>query len=201
MTRRTETIRPDYFEGLYAADPDPWRFATSDYEQGKYAATIAALPQRRFGAALEVGCSIGVLTRQLATRCDDLLALDVAEAALAQARARCGPEQCPGVRFERRVVPDEWPDGRFDLIMFSEVLYYLDAAGIRATAAKAMAALNPGGSIVLVHYLGGTDYPSTGDEAAAWFIEACGLTPAFAAREPLYRLDRLDRPADAAPRA
>ena len=187
MTRRTETIRPDYFDGLYAADPDPWRFATSDYEREKYAATLAALPPRRFAAALEVGCSIGVLTQQLAARCDRLLALDVAEAALAQAR-----ERCPTVTFERRSVPDEWPPGRFDLIVFSEVLYYLDAAGIRATAARAMQAINPDGCILMVHYLGGTDYPSTGDEAAEGFMAASGLSPALQVREPLYRIDRLD---------
>ncbi len=193
MTRRTETIRPDYFEGLYAADPDPWKFATSDYERDKYAATLAALPDRRFASALEVGCSIGVLTGQLAGRCDNLLALDVAEGALEQARARN-----PGVQFERRAVPDEWPPGRFDLIMFSEVLYYLDAAAIRATAAKAMAAIKPGGCFLLVHYLGGTDYPSTGDEAATGFIEAAGLSPTVQVRETLYRIDRLEAPPDGA---
>ena len=189
MTRRTETIRPDYFDTLYAADPDPWRFASSDYERDKYAATLAALPERRFADALEVGCSIGVLTRQLAARCDALLALDVAEAALAQARARC-----PSVRFERRVIPGEWPPGPFDLIMLSEVLYYLDAAAIRVAAGRAMASLRPGGCILMVHFLGGTDYPSTGDEAADGFTAATGLTPALQVREPLYRIDRLDRP-------
>ncbi len=195
MTRRTETIRPDYFESLYTANPDPWRFASSDYERGKYAATLAALPDRRFASALEVGCSIGVLTQQLAMRCDSLLALDVAEAALVQARARC-----PTVRFERRAVPDEWPPGHFDLIMFSEVLYYLDSAAIRTTADRAMAALQPGGSILLVHYLGGTDYPRTGDEAAEEFAAATGFSPALQVREPLYRIDRLDRaPSSAAP--
>jgi 2-polyprenyl-3-methyl-5-hydroxy-6-metoxy-1,4-benzoquinol methylase len=195
MTRRTETIRPDYFESLYTTDPDPWRFATSDYERDKYAATLAALPDRRFGSALEVGCSIGVLTQLLARRCDTLLALDVAETALAQARARC-----PGVRFERRAVPDAWPPGCFDLIVFSEVLYYLDSAAIRTTAERAMSALLPGGSILMVHFLGGTDYPRTGDEAAAEFMAATGLSPALQVRKPLYRIDRLDgAPSAAAP--
>ena len=187
MSRRRETIPPGYFEALYAADPDPWRFATSDYERNKYAATLAALPTARFAAGLEVGCSIGVLTRQLAPRCGSLLSLDVAEGALAQARARC-----PGVRFERRVVPDEWPPGRFELIVFSEVLYYLDAAALQATAARAMSAIEPGGTMLLVHYLGGTDYPLTGDQAADGFIAATGLAPAYQRREPLYRIDRLD---------
>ena len=193
MSRRRETIPPGYFEALYAADPDPWRFATSDYERDKYAATLQALPAKRFAAGLEVGCSIGVLTRQLAARCGSLLSLDVAEAALAQARAHC-----PGVRFERRVVPDEWPPGRFDLMVFSEVLYYLDAKALQATAGRAMSAIEPGGTMLLVHYLGGTDYPLTGDEAANGFIAATGLTPAYQRREPLYRIDRLNLP-DAGP--
>ena len=191
MTRRTETIRTEYFDALYAADPDPWRFATSDYERDKYTATLAALPAGRFASALEVGCSIGVLTRQLAERCDNLLALDVAEQPLVQARARC-----PGVAFERRAVPGEWPPGRFDLIVLSEVLYYLEAAAIRLTAIKAMTSLRPGGCILLVHYLGGTDYPTTGDAAPEIFSVAAGLTPALQRREPLYRIDRLDRPTD-----
>ncbi len=187
MSRRTQTIEPAYFEGLYGADPDPWRFATSAYERGKYAATLAALPPRRFAAGLEVGCSIGILTAQLAARCDSLLALDVAEAALAQARARC-----PGVRFEQRAVPGGWPPGQYDLIVFSEVLYYLDEAANRETARRAAAALRPGGTVLLVHWLGETDYPATGDEAAEWFIAASGLRPDLQAREPEYRIDRLE---------
>ena len=190
MSRRTGSIEPGYFDALYSADPDPWRFATSEYERDKYAATLAALPPRRFTAGLEVGCSIGVLTRQLADRCDTLLALDVAETALALARTRC-----PGVRFERRVVPTDWPPGEFDLILFSEMLYYLDAAGIREAASRSMSCLRPGGSVLMVHFLGETDYPSTGDEAASDFIKAAGLHPAFQLRTPEYRIDRLDRPA------
>lgn len=195
MSRRTQSIEPGYFEALYAADPDPWRFATSEYEREKYASTIAALPDRRFESGLEVGCSIGILTRRLSERCDDLLALDVAEAALAKAR-----EHCPGVRFERRAIPAEWPGGTFDLIVFSEVLYYLDASGIVATAGLAVPALRPGGSILMVHYLGETDYPSSGDEAAKGFMAAAGLATALQIRRNGYRIDRLDHPRDGSPR-
>ncbi len=188
MSRRTATIPADYFDSLYAGDPDPWRFATSPYEAEKYAATIAALPARRFTAGLEVGCSIGVLTRQLTPFCDTLLALDGAEAALQQAKARC-----TGVTFRRCMIPGEWPAGEFDLIVFSEVLYYLDALDIGRTATLAMQALKPGGSMLLVHYLGLTDYPTTGDDAANSFIAATKLVPALQLRQPGYRIDRLDR--------
>jgi cyclopropane fatty-acyl-phospholipid synthase-like methyltransferase len=189
MTRRTETIAPGYFEALYLADPDPWRFATSAYEQEKYAASLAALPPRRFSTALEVGCSIGIFTRQLSARCDHLLALDVSDSALAQARRTCAGLP---VTFENRRIPGEWPAGTFDLIVLSEVLYYLAAEDVRRTAALAVAALNRPGMILLVHYLGGTDYPLTGDEAAHIFATASGLRTGFAASAPLYRIDMLE---------
>ena len=83
------SVPPDYFRAMYAADPDPWRFASSDYERDKYAATLAAIGDAHVASALEIGCSIGIFTRALAPRCAALLAVDVAGAALAQARRRC----------------------------------------------------------------------------------------------------------------
>ena len=92
-----------YFERLYERDPDPWNFATSPYEQGKYRETLAILGDRHFSRALEVGCSIGILTSLLAERCDELLAVDINGRALAAARDRCAANN--NVRFERRAIP------------------------------------------------------------------------------------------------
>ncbi|WP_336492321.1 class I SAM-dependent methyltransferase [Methylobacterium nigriterrae] len=89
MTRHTTSLPPSYFDERYARNPDPWEFATSAYERTKYAVTLNALPQVRYDSALEVGCSIGVLTKALAARCNTVVGLDVAEAALTQARERC----------------------------------------------------------------------------------------------------------------
>eukprot|EP01037_Dinobryon_pediforme_P001478 gene1476-1499_t len=61
-------IDREHFEKLYAANPDPWNFNTSEYEAAKYAATLEALPRPRFHHGLEVGCSFGVLSRALAQR-------------------------------------------------------------------------------------------------------------------------------------
>lgn len=184
---------PDYFERLYADNPDPWDFATSDYEHRKYAATLAALGDAgtRFRRAFEVGCSIGVLTRQLAARCDALLGVDVADRALDAARARC--DDLPGVRLERMVVPDEWPDGRFDLILFSEVLYYLGLDGITQAAERTLASLDPGGTVLLCNWHGPTDGACPGDEAAERFIRTCAptLSPVLHQRAEKYRLDLL----------
>lgn len=188
MSRRTNSIDRAWFDALYAGDADPWRFASSPYEREKYAASLAALPDRRFPAALEVGCSIGIFTRQLATRCDRLLSIDVAEAALAQARMNC---RAPHVTFANAAVPGEWPDGQFDLIVFSEVLYYLDRADIARAAACASDALRQAGAILMVHYLGATDYPVSGDTAADWFIANVAIPVSHQSRTNDYRIDVL----------
>ncbi len=191
MSRFESSIPTDYFDQLYASDPDPWRFAESAYERDKYAATLAALPRAHFASALEVGCSIGVLTRQLAPRCEALLSLDVAEAALAQAKRRCADRA--GVRFAAMRAPGAWPAGRYDLIMLSEVVYYLDAADVAALAAKVCGSIKPDGDVMLVHWLGQTNYPLSGDEAADTFMAAASgtLRLTHQARSDAFRLDVL----------
>ena len=42
---KSRSLTTDFFEALYQQDPDPWQFATSEYEAQKYAATMAALPR------------------------------------------------------------------------------------------------------------------------------------------------------------
>jgi cyclopropane fatty-acyl-phospholipid synthase-like methyltransferase len=184
--------RPD-FDALYARDPDPWSFATSPYEHAKYTATLTALGGRRFAHGLEIGCSIGVLTQRLAGHCAALLAVDVAEAAVRQARSRCAA--LPQVRFARMEAPEQWPPGRFDLIVLSEVLYFLDAARIARCAERAMAATGPGAVVLLVNWLGENAQPVDGPAAAALFMAACGDRAALRLRTGTadYRIDRLER--------
>ena len=189
--RRTKTLDRDYFKGMYATDPDPWRFASSPYERDKYAATLAALPRPHYASALDIGCSIGVFTHQLCPRCDALIGLDVVPSVLEEARARCA--DCPNARFLLAAVPGDWPDGRFDLIVISEVAYYLDRADLARLVTRVEGALLPQADIVLVHWLGVTHYPLSGDEAAEAFIEGARefATVVKQSRTAEYRLDVL----------
>jgi len=183
---------PAYFERLYAGNPDPWDFETSRYEHEKYEATIAALGGRRFCSALEIGCSIGVFSLRLAAHCDQLLAVDVVESALAQARARCA--SLGHVRFENRNLPQDWPEQRqnYDLIVISEVLYFLNPADIRRLAECCAASLVPGGYALLVNYTEAIDEPCGGSEAADCFFSATNrLTRARQLIRPRYRIDLL----------
>jgi SAM-dependent methyltransferase len=191
MSRRLER---DYFEALYAERDDPWDFETSPYEAAKYDATLDALGTRRFGRALEAGCSIGVLTARLAGRCDALLAVDVSERAVEKARARLAG--LPQVRVERRTLPDDLPAGPFDLIVCSEVLYYWSRALLTATVPALAGALAPGGSLLAVHWRPPTrTYPLLGDEVHDLLAERLArLDHAVSRVEPEYRLDRWDAP-------
>jgi hypothetical protein len=111
MSKPKPTLGREYFEAIYAADPDPWKFATSDYERRKYAVTLSALPRARYTSGLEIGCSIGVLTKILGARCDSVLGVDVAASALSQARQRCA--MLPNVWFAQLAAPGQWPQGHF----------------------------------------------------------------------------------------
>jgi len=195
MTRSPQTLPPDYFTELYATNPDPWDFTTSAYEHAKYDATLAALGRETYPEALEVGCSIGVLTRRLADRCATLLALDVAETALDAARVRCAA--CPHVAFRRAAVPAEWPPGRFDLVVLSEVLYFFTPEDLARIAERLVAALKPGGEVILVHWLGETNFPMSADAAVETLIDLTGgvLEPDRRGRTERYRLDVLRAPA------
>jgi len=185
----------DDFESLYAANPDPWNFATSPYEQRKYADTLTCLKGQTFCAALELGCSIGVMSRALAPLCDQLLAIDASPTALAIARERC--KDLPQIRFAEGLLPVEWPediDTGIDIVLISEILYFMTRKDIETLAQRVTEACLPGALIVLVNWTGITDTPCTGDEAATYFIAACEARHARVIerrRRQHYRLDVL----------
>ena len=189
MSKPRPTLGPEYFDALYTADPDPWKFATSPYERAKYTLTLNATPKPRYRSALEVGCSIGVLTGSLASRCDAVVAIDAAQTALAEARRRCA--DLPNVRFEQMFVPEQWPDGQFELILLSEVIYYLSREDVARLTSRVSRSLSTGGSVILVHWTGPTNYPLSGDEAATLFIERIQPTCVLK-RGDRYRQFRLD---------
>lgn len=138
------------FDQLYAANQDPWNYTSSEYEIQKYAFTLNSLSRDHYSSALEIGCSIGVMTKQLAVRCDRLLSVDYSETALQQARQRCAEET--NVEFAKMRVPADWPTGSFDLIVISEVVYYLSRSDLDALVVRLRQSLAPGGEIILLHH-------------------------------------------------
>jgi SAM-dependent methyltransferase len=187
----TESLPAEYFERLYADAADPWSFASSRYELDKYDDTVSALGPH-YARALEIGCSVGVLTQRLATHCDHLLAVDINERALSAARARCAA--LPGVVFERVAVPREFPDRSFDLVVVSEVGYYWSDADLALARDRIAASLEPGGNLLLVHFLPKVDdYVRDGDAVHRFCLADDRFARVHGHRAERYRLDLLER--------
>jgi len=192
MTRAPHSRERSHFEDIYARAEDPWGFRFSEYERDKYAATVAAMPKPHFQAGLEVGCSIGEFTWLLAKNCNSLLGVDTVAAALEVARARCA--EFPHVHFTQMHVPAQWPKGQFDLIVLSEILYFFAPNDISTIAARVSKSLAPEGTVVLVNWLGHTEDPCTGDEAAEVFLASLpNMQITSQQRRCRYRIDVLTR--------
>lgn len=181
----------EYFVDLYKHHIDPWHFETSPYERAKYAATMRALPRSHYESALEVACSIGVFTNQLARRCNRVLAVDVSEEALTRARRNCTQ---PQVRFERRAMPYDYPAGTFDLTTVCEVGFYLAMDDLLALRSAVIAHSRKNAHIVLVHWTPPVNgHATTAQEVHDVFHAASELRSLHGFSAPTYRLDVLER--------
>jgi hypothetical protein len=180
-----ETLDRGHFDGLYEQSADPYGFTSRWYETRKYALSMAMLPWPRYRRAFEPGCSIGVLSAQLAARCDSLLSCDGSAAAVATARERTA--QFPQVTVEQRLVPGDWPTrgAPYDLIVLSELLYYLSDEDLAWTVGLAVDSLAEGGTLLAVHWRRPVPFhPQTGDGAHAALAARPELTLLADHREP-----------------
>ncbi|MBW4332215.1 nodulation S family protein [Stakelama sp. CBK3Z-3] len=185
-----KSLDADYFDRIFASDDDPWDLASSDYERAKFDRTIAALGDRQYRSAIEVGCAHGVLTQRLFSLCETLIALDISAEALDQARERLGSPR--GLTFQRMAFPREAPGANgFELALLSEVAYYWSVADLGRAAQWLSAHVEPGGHILLVHYIGETDYPQSGDAAVLHLKNALRdvVAEEKSERHVRYRLD------------
>ena len=154
------------FEARYRADPDPWGYTSSRYEREKYAATLEACGPGPFAGALELGASIGVFSAQLASRCQSLVTIDGAPTAVAAARRRLAAAR--NVELVLGSIPGDIPPRSYDLVVASELLYYLSAFDLDRTLSTLKTRLLPGGRLVAVHWRpAGAERPFTAAEVHA----------------------------------
>jgi LmbE family N-acetylglucosaminyl deacetylase len=135
---------------LHREVEEPWGVDTRWYEVRKRALLGALLPSRSFRRGLDVGCSTGATTVDLARRCDELVAIDESPAALSVARRRLGDQ--PHVSVEERRVPDDLPTGPFDLVVVSEVGYFLSPRDLELLVLGVDRLLAEDGVVVLCHW-------------------------------------------------
>ncbi len=180
------------FEARYRADPDPWGYTSSEYERDKYEATLAACGRGPFADALELGASIGAFSELLAPRCERLTTIDAAPTAVAAARRRlAGAPQVDVILGE---IPDAIPVRRFDLVVASEILYYLTGSELTQTMGRLESAMMSGGRLVAVHWRpAGPERPLDAEQVHTALFDQPWLEPLTSGGTDDYRLDVLER--------
>ncbi|MBV7411092.1 SAM-dependent methyltransferase [Maritimibacter sp. DP1N21-5] len=175
----------DHLTALYAGTSDPWNFEHSGYEQAKFAATRAALSRRAYASAFELGCGNGQLARILAPLCSRYAGMDAVGIAISAAR-----RTVPDARFVQGFYPCALPAGDFDLLVLSEILYFLDGRSLR-TLAREIATSWPRAEVLCVTWLGETGHDIQGEEALALFSAALTTHAIMPVTQTEgYRIDR-----------
>ncbi|SAL25287.1 hypothetical protein AWB71_01392 [Caballeronia peredens] len=155
-----------YFDNLYRGSEDPWKIRHRWYEQRKRALTLAALPHEHYARAFEPGCGNGELTALLAPRCGELIAADIAEEAVELTRRRVA--EFANVTVAAMSTPDDWPDGKLDLVLISEIGYYVDEPQLWRIVERIHESLSADGAVVACHWRRPIEgWTQTGDEVHA----------------------------------
>lgn len=200
-----------HFERLFASGADPWRYE-APYERRKYDQTLSLIGNGRFRRSLEAGCAEGHFTVRLAALSDEVIAADVSEIALARVEARCASAGIGNVVTRRLDLSSDILPGDCDLVVCSEVLYYMgDRSALAKVAGRLAAALAPGGVLVMAHAHVLNDSPA--DAGFDWglpygaktigetFQAVPGIALEHEIRTPLYRIQRFRRLADGSSKA
>jgi SAM-dependent methyltransferase len=181
-----------YFDQQWGGSDDPWDQVGRFSEQRKYDLTVASLPRPRYRRAFEPGCATGSLSERLAQRTDALISTDRHPVAVATAARRCGSLGHVEVRL--LPIPEQWPEGTFDLVVMSEILYYFDPPTLEVVLSRARHSLDPDGHLVACHFrpevpdhavLGGTVHQAIRDH---------GWRPIVEHHEASFLLDVFERP-------
>ena len=186
---RDDPTSEAFFEQAYRGKEDPWEFASSEYELRRYGAIVEALRGRRYRDGVEPGCSIGVLTCQLAKLCGEVYAADISGTAAEAARRRCAG--LGNVRvFHAPVQELAVPEG-YDLLVFSEIGYYFREAELAALMGRLLQPMARGGTLLASHWLGKSpDHVLRGDAVHEILGRAVGLKLEHEVRYAEFRLDR-----------
>jgi hypothetical protein len=124
----------------HLAAEDPWSLDTNTYEQIRFGLMLDLIRAKEgiYESGLEIGCAAGSFTVRLLSLCKKLHVVDCEARAIEKCRQRLGNNG--EVRFSLADISEctTWCDS-YDLIVVSEVLYYLETAERVAATVKTIA--------------------------------------------------------------
>jgi hypothetical protein len=139
-----------------------------------------------------------VLTDLLTNRCERVTATDVAPPALDAAGRRLRASgRGDQVTLLCRSLDELWPTGPFDLVVLSEVGYYLHAETLRAVLDRECPRLSRDATVIAAHWRHPVDdYPMTGDRANEVIAATAGLHLMASYRDADVAIDVFDNSTD-----
>ena len=166
MNNNNSDNTKQYFDDLYRHDDDPWKIRNRWYERRKRALMLASLPHERYARAFEPGCGNGELTALLASALRR-----TRRHGYRRGRRRAHAATRRGlfnVTVQQMLLPDVWPSGKFDLVVISEIGYYLDEPQLWHIVEHIHQTLSRDGAVVACHWRGRSKAgSSTGDDVHA----------------------------------
>ena len=201
-SQQTQSASASYFQTLYDFVSDPWRYE-NQYEQIKYDQALSLLDGVT-ARALELGCAEGMFTARLASRAREVLAIDVSNTALKRAAEHCERAGSSGVTFQQRDVFCDMVEGTFDLVVCSEILYFLGTSkSLSRFLSNLVEHIVPGGHLLIAHGIVSGESPNgTGFDwkdcfGANTISDVCEETPFLRLQReiktPLYRIQLYQR--------
>ncbi len=175
------------FDAVHAEGGEPWEPA-SWYERRKRSLVLGALPRERYASVLELGCSTGALTADLALRATRITAVDASAEAVATAQHRMAGRG--NATIVQATLPDQWPSGGFDLFILSETGYYFPEADIGELVARMAASALPGACLAACHWRHPiSGWPLGGEDVHRLLRQDVRLTSAGAYAEEDFLLE------------
>lgn len=144
----TAAQRAEVVQRMYRAAAA--RETPSSYMLGVHRVMQAVLPDVGFAAVLEIGCGPGILSVQLAERCEKLFATDFAPLPVARARRRAERASSHNIEFAVLDPVTAALPGGLDLVVVSNRLQLLTEVQLRDVIDAIVRSLRPGGR--LLHY-------------------------------------------------
>lgn len=188
-------INPEGFEALFRYNVDPWNYARSPFEAYKRSRLLQACGDRVYGRGLELACANGETTLRLASRCMRLLAVDSSATAVKEASSRA--VGLTNVTVKQVLLPAQTPQGPFDLIVVSEILYYLSLTEMLTLLDQLQRALARGGRLVVLHHVvsfADASQPPALAQSRAKTVLTAALDLVMEARERRFEVFAVEKP-------
>jgi 2-polyprenyl-3-methyl-5-hydroxy-6-metoxy-1,4-benzoquinol methylase len=166
-----------YFELKYLRG-NPYPVEIDPQEIEKFDRAFNCIKGRQYSSILEIGCGEGYFLEMYLLLSDRILATDISKLALKKAKERVGDKK--NIEFRQFDIVRNNLDERFDLVICSEVLYYLTLDQLKSIIPKVFGYMKEDSNLLSIHArsLGddasGVPYKAFGARTIHQFLESAG---------------------------